>query len=56
MDFWENFDLATGRNLNTNLFFISPALIILDQTEQKWVSQQKVNLYEARRGYQGEFI
>ena len=42
--FWENFDLATGRNMNIDLFIISPALGILDLTEQKWVFQQKGNL------------
>lgn len=41
---WENFDLAPGRNLNTDLFPVSPALLILDLTEQKWVSHQKVKL------------
>ena len=42
--FWENFDLATGRNMNIDLFTISPPLGILDLTGQKWVSQQKDNL------------
>ena len=40
--FGENFDLATERNMNTDLFTMSPALGILDLTKQKWVSQKRV--------------
>lgn len=39
MVLWENYDTATGRDLNTDFFAISPALLNLDLREMGFTAK-----------------